>query len=84
MTIDASAKFTGELLMRAGFFSDDDLDEALEIAKGTGQQIGNVLVRSGFITNRQFQAAVQAHEKLRAGQIDLDEAIDSLQLSASA
>jgi type IV pilus assembly protein PilB len=73
----------GELMIKAGFLSDQDLTEALEIAKDSGQRIGSVLVMSGFVSSKQLQAALLAQEQLREGRITLDDAARSLRASSS-
>ena len=71
----------GELLVRAGMLSQEDLDDALDIAKDSRQLIGRVLVMSGFITDAQLQVALKAQEHLRSGQIGLDVALSTLRLA---
>jgi hypothetical protein len=73
----------GELMIKAGFLSDQDLAEALEIANDRSQRIGAVLVMSGFVSTKQLQAALLAQEQLRDGRIGLDDAIRSLRASNS-
>ena len=65
-------------MVKAGFLLDEDLNEAKEIAKGSNQRIGRVLVMSGFVTEVQLALAQAIHEKLNDGRISLDEAIKSL------
>lgn len=71
----------GELLVKAGFVTTDDLDEALEIAKTSGQLVGRVLVMSGFIEEHRLIAALRAQEHLRNGRLNLDKALRALELS---
>jgi hypothetical protein len=68
----------GELLVEADLLSEADVNEALEIAKDTGQLIGGVLVMSGFVTEKQLQLALSLQKELRAGCLDYDEAIRTL------
>ena len=67
-----------ELMVRAGFLSDEDLHEALEIAKRTDQEHGRVLLMSAFVTDQQLNLARNVQEQLKNGNLDLDEAINSL------
>jgi len=71
----------GELLIRAGFCTRGDLDEALEIAKDSGQLVGRVLTMSGFVKDDQLNAALRAQERLRAGGINIDEAVQALRIA---
>jgi hypothetical protein len=70
-----------ELMIKAGFLSDNDLTEALEIANDGGQRIGGVLVMCGFVTAKQLDAALAAQGLLKEGRITVDEAITSLRAS---
>jgi AraC-like DNA-binding protein len=72
----------GELLIRAGFLSQTDLEEALEIAQTTDQRIGQVLLRSGFLTTQQLQYALSVQEQIRAGSLSVERGIEALKLSA--
>lgn len=78
---NAQTILIGELMVKAGFLTAEDLSEALDIAKDSGQRIGGVLVMSGFVSVEQLQAALLAQEQLRDGRINLDEAIKSLRSS---
>lgn len=71
----------GELMGKAGLLSDEDLSEALEIARDSRQQIGGVLVMSGFVTDEQLKLAQVVQEQLNDGRISLDQAIRSLRAS---
>jgi hypothetical protein len=71
----------GELLVEAGMLSQDDLDDALEIAQDSRQLIGRVLVMSGFITDPQLQVALKAQEQMRTGQLEFDVAIKTIRLA---
>jgi hypothetical protein len=68
----------GELLIKAGFVTGDDLDEALEIAKQSGQLVGRVLTMSGFLTEQRLRSALRAQEYLRDGKVTLDTALRAL------
>jgi hypothetical protein len=62
---DSKNPKVGELLTRAGVLRNQDLNEAISIAKETGQMIGKVLIMSGFITKEDLQAAVEAQSMVR-------------------
>jgi hypothetical protein len=68
----------GEILVEAQLLSEADLNEALEIAKDTGQLIGGVLVMSGFVSDKQLQLALSLQRQLREGTVDFDDAIRAL------
>lgn len=71
----------GELLIRAGFVTKEDLDEALEIAKHSGQLIGRVLTMSGFLSEQRLKSTLRAQEHLRQGEISLATALQALELA---
>lgn len=81
MEIDPRTIRIGELLIRAGFVTPEDLDEALEIAKQSGQLIGRVLIMSGFLTEQRLRSALRAQEHLRQGEISLSTALKALELA---
>ena len=68
----------GEILIEADLLTEADLNEALEIAKDTGQLIGGVLVMSGFVSEKQLLLALSLQKQLRAGTVDFDAAIGTL------
>ena len=78
MESDPKAIRIGELLIRAGFITKEDLNEALEIAKHSGQLIGRVLTISGFLTEQRLKATLRAQEHLRSGHITIDTALRAL------
>lgn len=71
----------GELLIKAGFVTAEDLDEALEIAKQSGQLVGRVLTMSGFVTEQRLRATLRAQEHLKSGDISIDIALRALDLA---
>ena len=71
----------GELLIKAGFVTKEDLDEALEIAKQSGQLVGRVLTMSGFLTEQRLKSTLRAQEHLKQGGITLDTALQALELA---
>jgi predicted transcriptional regulator len=48
----------GQILMESGMLSIDDLNEALETQKSTGQMLGEVLIDMGSITQEELEMAL--------------------------
>jgi hypothetical protein len=71
----------GELLIKAGFLTQTDLDDALQIAKDSGQLVGRVLVISQFVTEHRLTAALRAQELIRSDKVNLDTAIRVLHIA---
>ncbi len=69
----------GELLTRVGLLRAHELTEAIQIAGETGLPIGRVLIMSGYLTDQELQAAVQAQSFLKDKVIDMDMAVNALQ-----
>ncbi len=72
---DSKNPKVGELLTRAGVLRRQDLNEAISIAKETGQMIGKVLIMSGFITKEDLAAAVEAQSMVRDGLLEAELAV---------
>ncbi len=68
----------GELLTRVGLLRAHELTEAIQIAGETGLPIGRVLIMSGYLTDQELQAAVQAQSFLKDKVIDMDMAVNAL------
>jgi len=51
-------RFVGKILQNKGYITQEQLDEALEQQKESGQRVGEVLVQLGFITDRQVSEAM--------------------------
>ncbi len=81
---DAQTMLIGELLIKAGMLSKDDLDDALEIAHDSGQLIGRVLIMSGFITDHQLQVTLKAQEYLRNNKVGLDAALRAVRMAVKS
>lgn len=81
MNAEPNAIRIGELLVKSGFVSVDDLDEALEIAKHSGQRIGRVLTMSEFVSPQRLQSALHAQNRVREGKITPDQALQILQIA---
>jgi len=75
---DSKNPKVGELLTRAGVLRNQDLNEAISIAKDTGQMIGKVLIMSGFITKEDLAAAVEAQSLIRDELLEAELAILAL------
>ncbi|MBS2001334.1 MAG: hypothetical protein U0103_26255 [Candidatus Obscuribacterales bacterium] len=69
----------GELLTRVGLLRSHELTEAIQIAGETGLPIGRVLIMSGYLTDQELQAAVQAQSFIKDKVIDMDLAVNALQ-----
>jgi len=78
MSLDKNDLRIGELLIQAEILTQKDLDEAMKTARSTGLPIGRVLIMAGFLTEGEFQAAVQAQSLLRDNILPLDFAIKAL------
>jgi hypothetical protein len=68
----------GELLTRVGLLRSHELTEAIQIAGETGLPIGRVLIMSGYLTDQELQASVQAQSYLKDKVIDMDLAVNAL------
>lgn len=64
----------GKVLIEIGMVTDDNLTQALSIAKDVGLPVGRVLVMSDFVSESNLQAAVQIQSLLKDGLMDLDTA----------
>ena len=53
-----STKKLGELLMEAGLIDQAKLDEALKLQKGSGERLGETLIRLGWVTERDIARTV--------------------------
>ena len=52
-------KRLGDLLLHIGLISQEQLDRALTLQKGTKQRLGTVLIENGFITEQQLIEALE-------------------------
>jgi hypothetical protein len=68
----------GELLTTVGILRAEELSEAIQVAGETGLPIGRVLIMSGYLTDHELQAAVQAQSLLKDKVIDVDLALRAL------
>jgi len=51
-------KLLGQVLMETGMVSIDDLNEALEVQKSSGQMLGDILINMDIITPEELQMAL--------------------------
>ena len=65
-----SRKKIGELLMEAGFINQDQLLEALEVQRTTGQKLGQILIEKEFVTETKLYETLS--QKLGCGFVDLE------------
>jgi hypothetical protein len=65
----------GELLIRSGILTSQQLLESIELAKQTGTPIGRMLVMCGTVSENVLHGSVQIQSLLRENQLDLDGAI---------
>lgn len=49
----------GDLLLNIGLITQEQLDEALRVQKGTSKRLGTMLIELGFVTERQVIEALQ-------------------------
>jgi hypothetical protein len=68
----------GEFLVAAKILTEKDLDEAMKTARATGLPIGRVFIMAAYVTETEFQAAVQAQSLVRDSILPLDVAIQAL------
>lgn len=59
----------GDLLIRQGVLTEEELKRALELQKGSGKKIGEVLVDNGFITEEMIVRALQMQLGLKVVQL---------------
>jgi hypothetical protein len=68
----------GEFLVAAKILSEKDLDEAMKTARATGLPIGRVFIMAAYVTETEFQAAVQAQSLVRDSILPVEIAIQAL------
>lgn len=52
-------KLLGQILMESGMITIDDLTEALEVQKSSGQKLGDVLICLGMITPEELEMVLE-------------------------
>jgi type IV pilus assembly protein PilB len=68
----------GELLKKAGLITQEDINEALQIAKDSGMRVGQVLIVSGYITEEQLKTALEVQQLLKTQSITLEQGLAKL------
>ncbi len=80
MTSEAGGVRLGDLLTQAGLLRPEELREAMQIAKHQSLPVGRVLIMSGFLSDGQLRAAVQAQSLLKDGVINLETVLQALSI----
>ena len=75
-------RMLGELLISARLITPEQLDEALEEQKKTGEKLGEVLVRRGYITRRDLEITLSFQNQM--GRADAPTCLSLGQLLVSA
>ncbi len=57
--MDTSTSHLGTLLLRGGFITESQLDEALNIHRRTGQPLGYILINAGYITQEKLKGPLR-------------------------
>ena len=57
--VDMAYMRLGDLLVSTGAISREQLEQALELQKGTKQRLGDVLIQNGFITEKSLIYALK-------------------------
>jgi len=78
MTSEAGGVRLGDLLTQAGLLRPEELREAMQISKHQSLPVGRVLIMSGFLSDGQLRAAVQAQSLLKDGVINLETVLQAL------
>lgn len=73
----------GDLLTNAGLLKIEALREAMLTAKQQGMPVGRILITSGYLTENQLQAAVQAQSMLKDGLVDMYVVVKALAIIAT-
>jgi hypothetical protein len=72
----------GELLIQAGYLTQEQFDQCCRISAGaTVAQLGQVLIMSGHLTHEQLNSALDAQACLKDRQIDQPLAVKALKVS---
>lgn len=72
----------GDLLIRSGILTSQQLLESIELAKQTGTPIGRMLVMCGAVSENVLHGSVQIQSMLRENQLDIESGIKLLMLVA--
>lgn len=60
----------GDVLTRDGYISEQQLQEALKLAHGSGQRLGEILIELGYLTAEDLGAAMANQEEQPVGLLD--------------
>ena len=52
------ANLLGQVLMESGMVTIDEINEALDVQKSSGQKLGDVLISLGIITQEELEMAL--------------------------
>ena len=80
MTENPRAIKLGELMIRAGVLTSQQLLEAIEYSKQTSMPVGKMFVMCGIVTENVLYSAVQLQSMVRDNQVDLENAIALLSM----
>ncbi|KPJ85512.1 MAG: hypothetical protein AMS17_14260 [Spirochaetes bacterium DG_61] len=53
------SKLLGQVLMESGMITIDELNEAIEIQKSSGQRLGDILISLNMITQEELEMALE-------------------------
>lgn len=70
----------GDLLVNSGLITAGQMADAVPISLTTSLPVGRILVSSGFLSEKNFKAAVSAQSLIRENLLHLDLAIEALKL----
>ena len=56
----SSRKRLGEVLLEAGFVTEEQIKEALEIQKATGEKLGEILVKEKYVSEEQILKVIES------------------------
>ncbi len=84
MDVHRVARYTqvliGDLLVNSGLITAGQMADAVPISLTTSLPVGRILVSSGFLSEKNFKAAVSAQSLIRENLLHMDLAIDALKL----
>ena len=61
------ANLLGQVLMESGMITIDELNEAIEVQKSSGQKLGDILLNSNIITPEELQIALDFQDDDKQG-----------------
>ena len=56
-------KLLGQVLMESGMITIDELNEAIEVQKSSGQKLGDILISLEMITPEELQMALEFQDE---------------------